>query len=615
MFHIAEAFLSSNSLLYFIYRCFKDVEEAVAFLHSMPDDDDTVGYDFALEPPDEGNESDVDDLNNDTVIVDENLNLLGSRLLAMPAAVTVTRSNGHTDELLSTLQEVPISSEPPRKKGKITKSSRPRKIPVHKPTYSWKKGNFASATESEPEVQHMPHILKLWDKENSAPIDVFNYFWNEEIIDLIVKQTNAYHQLKFGRVLNVTSTEIRQLFGILILSGYTTVPNRRLYWSTSCDTRNLSVTNCGMTSKRFELIISSLHFADNSNIDANDKIFKVRSLFDHFNKLFIEMAEPLPQIWAIDEAMEPYFGRHHMKQFIRGKPVRFGFKFWCLCSREGILLKFKLYEGRDGNRDNNMGVGESVVTNLALNLVPKGSSGFIDNFFTSLPLLEKFKNENINLTGTLRKDRIRSVPLADFKKTERGGAEVFIEEKKGIAIFHWQDNSDVIIGSNEANKQLLTMSKCNRWSTQHKKVVSLPQPRVIQMYNHGMGGVDLFDQFRAKYRISFRKRTWYYPLFRFILNATVVNGWLYFRKIRPQTQLDFTRDIVNNLLKPAPTPKKHIPRSICERGRFDGLNHNVVMGPTQRRCGVCKKNVRPMCTKCDIALHIECWLAYHTPPK
>lgn len=29
---------------------------------------------------------------------------------------------------------------------------------------------------------------------------------------------------------------------------------------------------------------------------------------------------------------------------------------------------------------------------------------------------------------------------------------------------------------------------------------------------------------------------------------------------------------------------------------------------TLRRCGVCGKNVRPMCTKCDLALHIECCL-------
>ncbi|CAI6371246.1 unnamed protein product [Macrosiphum euphorbiae] len=35
---------------------------------------------------------------------------------------------------------------------------------------------------------------------------------------------------------------------------------------------------------------------------------------------------PHQQFHSIDESMVPYFGRHGCKQFIRGKPIRFGFK-------------------------------------------------------------------------------------------------------------------------------------------------------------------------------------------------------------------------------------------------------------------------------------------------
>ena len=51
---------------------------------------------------------------------------------------------------------------------------------------------------------------------------------------------------------------------------------------------------------------------------------------DRFNEVFSKMSEPLPEIWAIDVAMKPYFGCHSLKQFIREKPVRFGYKFWSL---------------------------------------------------------------------------------------------------------------------------------------------------------------------------------------------------------------------------------------------------------------------------------------------
>lgn len=48
---------------------------------------------------------------------------------------------------------------------------------------------------------------------------------------------------------------------------------------------------------------------------------------------------------SIDEAMIKYFGHHSSKQFIRGKPVRFGFKNWMLTSSCGYLYNFDTYCG------------------------------------------------------------------------------------------------------------------------------------------------------------------------------------------------------------------------------------------------------------------------------
>ena len=68
--------------------------------------------------------------------------------------------------------------------------------------------------------------------------------------------------------------------------------------------------------------------------------------------------------------MEPYYGHHTMKQFIRGKPIRYGFKFWCFTSPEGYMIKFQPCTG--GNKIEGETVGESVTENLCLGFVPKG---------------------------------------------------------------------------------------------------------------------------------------------------------------------------------------------------------------------------------------------------
>ena len=72
----------------------------MAYLHTLPDEEDeAVNYDIVLEPPVEGHDSDVDDLNNDDVIVEENVNLLGSRLLAMPANITINTRSGERRQM------------------------------------------------------------------------------------------------------------------------------------------------------------------------------------------------------------------------------------------------------------------------------------------------------------------------------------------------------------------------------------------------------------------------------------------------------------------------------------------------------------------------------------
>lgn len=56
---------------------------------------------------------------------------------------------------------------------------------------------------------------------------------------------------------------------------------------------------------------------------------------------------------SIDEQMVPYFGRHSAKMYVKGKPVRFGFKIWCMCSSDGYLYKFMPYGGANPNAEKN----------------------------------------------------------------------------------------------------------------------------------------------------------------------------------------------------------------------------------------------------------------------
>lgn len=104
-----------------------------------------------------------------------------------------------------------------------------------------------------------------------------------------------------------------------------------------------------MRRRKFEDIFTNLHFINSeSNINSDDKMYKIRPLVDALNELFLQYV-PIEHSVSIDESMIPYFGRHGCKQFIRGKPVRFGFKAWVLAQRLGYCIQFDIYQGRQCN--------------------------------------------------------------------------------------------------------------------------------------------------------------------------------------------------------------------------------------------------------------------------
>ena len=195
-----------------------------------------------------------------------------------------------------------------------------------------------------------------------------------------MKNTNEYALQKHNKHLNIDVTEMRAFLGSLIMSGYSKLPDKRMYWSAENDAPNL-ISNC-FTRQRFEDILHCFHVGHPLPSSNDDKLGKIRPLFSLLQRKFIE-AKPLPENICIDESMIPYFGHHHFKQFIRGKPIRFGFKVWCLCDESGFLYAFDIYTGKDTplNEDQKLvGLGGAVVKKLlASAMVSPGHKLYIDN--------------------------------------------------------------------------------------------------------------------------------------------------------------------------------------------------------------------------------------------
>lgn len=75
---------------------------------------------------------------------------------------------------------------------------------------------------------------------------------------------------------------------------------------------------------------------------------------------------------------------------------------WGRCCVTGFLYDFDIYQGKGGANEqkgkNQLGVGGDIVVKLCDSLAEKVSFLiFDDNFFTSMPLIEKLLEENLLL--------------------------------------------------------------------------------------------------------------------------------------------------------------------------------------------------------------------------
>lgn len=423
--------------------------------------------------------------------------------------------------------------------------------------------------------------------------------------------------------------------GILLFSGYHHVPQVQLFWSMD-PTFGVPIVRQTMSRNIFLRLKSNFHIANNDTLDLSDKFGKVRPLFKMLNERYMQFG-----VWAehlsIDETMVPYFGRHSAKMFIRGKPIRFGYKLWSLTSDSGYMFQFLPYAGESGNYDKKLGLGASVVIELLNNCEhPLQHTVHFDNFFTSYYLLCLLKERGFCASGTVRPNRIAGAQLKTGKKIKgkeqlkKYESDYLFDKTNGILVVRWMDNSEVTIATNyDTVEPIVTVKRYNR---EKKKKIGVPQPHVFNSYNKHMGGVDLHDNGVANYRISVRGKKWWWPLWVQCLDSAVVNAWKLHcfvaasTKEKPIPQLQFKNFIVKKLLlmsedSDSETTTDTSPDDNMESEdiyrptnfpRISGT-HAPINSQNRRRCIVCTpKATVYICEKCNVSVHPEkCFKMFH----
>lgn len=509
----------------------------------------------------------------------------------------------------------------------ITAEEEAGEIPsVHNPR--WRKHTNFDKNIPTSDLELPEELERL---EGASPFKIWKEIFSKSIIEMIIKETNLYaNRDKNNQGFSVNISDISKFIGIIMLSGYNSFPNAEDFWSTDEDL-GCPLVKSTMSRNRFRDIKRYIHFCDNHNLEEGNKFAKVAPLYKELNKNLIKF-KVFHAALSIDEAMVPYYGRHGSKMYIKGKPIRFGYKIWVLCSSDGYPYCLILYQGKSA------AVQGPLSSHIVLSMVkiietyssPTKHHIYFDNFFTSYDLMHRLYKKNIRATATIRENRSAKANecVMNSKTMKKKGRGTFDYTSDGKVFFaKWHDNAIVNVCSNWETH--LPIKKVKRRTKGATKEVE--QPNLINSYNKGMGGVDLCDRLCSSYRPEIRGKKWYWPLFTHAINISVVAAWRIHCKVSGNimTHLEFRRYITRCLLKmeaSTSSSSDRLPRaestnlsqrqpsSLPPEVRFDRTNHNKEP-TTQGRCKVCHKNARLQCSKCKVRLHGDhgktCFEDYH----
>lgn len=223
-----------------------------------------------------------------------------------------------------------------------------------------------------------------------SPLDVFKRIWDNDIIDVIVRESNRYAQQLYctGNKLwaEINATDIWVFFALLMLQSIVILSVEKEYWYPCLGFLKIGDFQKIMPYKKFLRIKRCLHFVDNTILTTatgdNRKLKKIWPVIEHLNNKFSSLYLPERHI-SIDEPLLLWKGRLSFIQLIATKGARVGIKSYELCeSRTGYLWKMIVYTGKGDksaqpaqdidDSDEPEGATSKIVYNLVRPLLNKG---------------------------------------------------------------------------------------------------------------------------------------------------------------------------------------------------------------------------------------------------
>jgi hypothetical protein len=510
-----------------------------------------------------------------------------------------------------------------------------------------------------------------------TPYDYFNLYFTSHLFDLISHNTNKYAELqrlhkeeRLREWVQLVPAELHVFIGAIIYMGVHSEPNTALYWNTDPARGPIHTIPSYLSLRRFEQIKRYLHIScaetdmSKGMNDPNNKIwwYKVEPLASSLQATFQQYYSPSSSV-SIDELMIRCFGRSSHTYKMPNKPIKQGYKVYGIADHGYIyswVWSSKVFGIEDIPLYDDLTNTGALVRSLVATLPRTSITIYMDNYFTSVPLFQSLRACNYGAVGTTRPHSKFPEALAKLKKEgfKLEWNTLLAQVVDDTLCLAWQDNNIVLALStihtvHTANDFVARQRKRPAKTSTSARIVrivfgdcptkELLIPIFIDDYNHNMGGVDIANQLRESYEThKMTNRNWW-PLFYWLIDATVINSYRLYQIHMTQlgqqsilSHVEFRTSLYCSLFNFSRSAKiHHLQLELGGERLF--LNdiahiHQKVKRTQQKPCVWCAYMIRfrrvlnePAaqgqrasrswfgCSFCNVALcqNTDCWSRYH----
>ncbi len=175
-----------------------------------------------------------------------------------------------------------------------------------------------------------------------SPLALFQLFFSASVVRTIISNTNAYaaKRQQAGKKFKWEVLTVQGFYvflAVIIFTGLVTVHNRADYWKKTSPYNFLFPRN-KTSHGRFEAILWSLHLSNPAEDEENekknntgeyDRLFKIKPLYSELVEACKTYFHPRQNL-SINERMVASKARISMKQYMKDKPTKWGYKLFFL---------------------------------------------------------------------------------------------------------------------------------------------------------------------------------------------------------------------------------------------------------------------------------------------